>query len=294
MVESKTTKYTELPNDLIAPSTNSRGGPAPFAWAVPNQALGSPRMGSSSPKFRAQTPDSLWGSSSESQFSTPTEANFPDYISGSSGNNSYNSPFPVSTSPSLPSLSSDRPFALSRNRSNTAPNSEYPPLGPGIPTPLPSSDHSHSSGNSISSSNSLFSSISSSTSFSNATTPTGNNSPFLHSNSSTSSTVTNNSSPPPFRNHTPDQSKGYRTMSEVAQQGDANRPFRSRTGSDAVMPRLRNTSSGDSTLGMSVGSSGSGRARTGSDLRPSGLHPKHGMKVRSSFSLRTSRTDFVI
>lgn len=236
MAEAKTMKFPDLPNDLISPITIR---PNPFSWTNQNR--------SASP-LPLQNLDSPWDPSG-SGTATPTDATYSEQISFFP---------PVTSSPSLPSLlEADRPFTT-RRRADTAPSSDYPPLGPGIPSPLPTP--SHSTNTSISSSGSLVTSNSSGTSYSSHTT--------------------HEYSPPPLstqRSHTP--SARSRTGVDIL---DANRPFRERKASDL---RVATSISVNGTMGIAE----NGRPRTASDVRPSALHPKHNLKVRLCFQASLDR-----
>lgn len=151
MAEAKTTRFVDLPNDLISPVTVR---PNPFSW-IPQNRSASPLP--SSPRSQNQALDSPWETNN---YSTPTESSFPDLP-----------PFPPSTSsPSLASLlaSPDRPFLPARRRADTAPSFEYLPIGSGIPSPLPTPSHSNNT--SISSSNSFVMSSAGGSSYSSQTT----------------------------------------------------------------------------------------------------------------------------
>ncbi|KAK4704193.1 hypothetical protein P7C70_g2012, partial [Phenoliferia sp. Uapishka_3] len=304
MAEAKTTKFVELPADLISPSTVVRANP--FSWTT-NAAggnngppLASPRM-TASPRMRSQTPESPWGSSSNG-FLTPTESTFPDNIQQQQAQS-----YPLVTqSPSLPGLATaaDRPFPpITRRRADTAPSSEhpYPPLGPGIssnplPTPSPfSTTHSTSS--------------SSSSSYNSA----GNNSLMLSTSSHSSSPSYNSNSSggfgssfggfggsgsslnsPPLGNRPFARSRSALETHEEKPPPtiDANRPFRTRKGSDVGRGfPVRNDSNGSGVgfglvngngNGNGFGGGGGARQRTASDTssRPGGL----GMKVATDYS----------
>lgn len=236
-----------------------------------------------SPRWdRSQTPEDPWGYGSRS--GTPTDAHFPDL-----GHNNY---APVTTSPSLPVMGGpgsgmDRPFTT-RRRADTAPSSDFPPFGPGMP-PMPKPTHSantsvSSTGASSSGGSGFFNHgglSASSTSSSGGFGPSGFSSGGL------------TASPPqanrPFINRA-------RTATTV--ELDANRPFgnRSRKDSDALIrpgvpQRMASAIGGSGTDGRprgdSLGQCGQsgfafGRPRTPSDARPSGLHPKHGLKLQIS------------
>ncbi|KAL8280939.1 hypothetical protein RQP46_006618 [Phenoliferia psychrophenolica] len=175
MAEAKTTKFVELPSDLISPATVRAN---PFSWTTQQPAAQTSPYMPSSPRMRSQTPESEgpWGSSSNG-FQTPTDSSFPDNVQG----------YPVVTSsPSLPAISSaDRPFTSTRRRADTAPSFEYPPLGAGIPSPLPTPTHSNST------------SVSSTSSY-NPSSSSGGSSPSYQNTSFSSSVGGHSTSSPPF------------------------------------------------------------------------------------------------
>lgn len=102
---------------------------------------------SAGPRSRSQTPDVYHQQFHHSRTSTPTDPRFadmpplppmPSSLASTSASIPASAPH-VTSSPSMPAIptvgaSSERPAQLARNRANTAPSVDYPPLGPGIPS----------------------------------------------------------------------------------------------------------------------------------------------------------------
>ncbi|KAK4051572.1 kinase that interacts with cdc31p [Microbotryomycetes sp. JL201] len=231
--------------DLMTPATIRS---QPFSWLQQQQPT-KLNFGGASAGTSAPFGDEDWGSSSfmshDSREVPPTS-----------------NPVPVPTSPSLPTIPLDRPLqSPNRKRADTAPSSDYPPLGPGIPAFF----QAHSNQTSVSSqssntSNSLFSNGSFASSQLSSSPPTMSK-PFA--------AAAGTNSPAPFGRMRPfDQ--------------DANRPFKGRQSSDAA--RQLKLGSGHPPLppasgGSLVGVNGDSRSRTGSDAS---MNRKQGTKANGS------------
>lgn len=226
-----------------------------------------------SPYTRTQSPDDESGPWGSGSLATPTDSHFPEMQMPQPPppfQQPYPTSIPVTASPSLPSMSlgastdAGRPFA-GRRRADTAPSSEspYPPLGPGIPSPMPTPTHSATT------------SISSS-STGGATNGSGGSLYMSGSGSTNSSYTALTSSPPrlsssgqrPFAATRAGSRQGY------APEKDVNRPFRSRQGSDAAGRPFR---LGHPPMGIGEREH---RSRTGSDASVAAPRPKLGLKVR--------------
>lgn len=297
-------------SELVSPSTLR---PNPFGWTQPSSQASLSAFGQDTSSSRpfgnasANGPpspylppsprvehDDVWGFGG-SRVGTPTKASFP-----SEAHAHHHQGAPVAHSPSLPSMTGEnRPFTTGRPRADTAPSSAYPALGPGLP-PVPTATHSNKS--SISSSATQSSSGVGGSGF---FTPGGLSGGSTSSMSTFTSPVSFTSGPlsasPPQANR-PFLNRA-RTAQPAQPELDHNRPFgnRSRKDSDApvrpgvplrmasamasVEGRPRGDSLGQGGQGQAFGGFGfgfGGRPRTPSDARPSGLQPKHGLKLQIS------------
>lgn len=251
--------FGHVADDLMTPAT-IRGNP--FSWTQQSSASTSSGV-LDSPKTRHNTNAEYdWASE---PVMTPTDSTFFERSART----------PVPSSPSMPSMASNRPFLdAGRRRADTTPSSDYPPLGPGIPAPmrLHCNDGSHSSTNSMSSFGSMYMSASSgSTSASTSYTNLTSSPPSI--SQQRFGTTPSNQAPLNFS----------RSRPLVGSDKDVNRPFRARQGSDAT-PVARPFRLGTAPSVPGVASL-EGRPRTGSDssngsgVRPMGLHEKRGLKV---------------
>lgn len=263
-----------------------------------------------SPYTRSQSPDEEgsgpWGSFGGGV--TPTESHFPPTSMSIDLGPPPFAPYhptstrtsvPVTSSPSLPTLpsnnynnsnssfdappSNSRPF--NRRRADTAPSSEYPPLGPGIPSPLPTPTHSATT------------SVSS-----GATNGSGGGPGSLYASSSAGGSYPAelSSSPPPSASLRGRRGQGWEQQQEGGGGGGGlNRPFRARQGSDAAVMFGGAGGGGGNRpfrLGGTSGSGGAGaesRSRTGSDASSGGggsgglqRGGRAGLKVSFPVSLR--------
>ncbi|KDE04731.1 STE/STE20/YSK protein kinase [Microbotryum lychnidis-dioicae p1A1 Lamole] len=110
-------------DELMSPA-----GSSPFSWA--NQPSSLP-FAPSAPRFGAnvseEDSDGPWDNT------TPTESTFPTNLVPPPNSSAVS--YPVTASPSLPTVALDRQLeSTTRRRADTAPSFDYPPLGPGIPS----------------------------------------------------------------------------------------------------------------------------------------------------------------
>ncbi|SCV74740.1 BQ2448_7769 [Microbotryum intermedium] len=109
-------------DELMSPA-----GSSPFSWTnQPSLPFAPP-----APRFGANVPeddsDGPWGNT------TPTESTFPTIHMPPPTSSAVS--YPVTASPSLPTVALDRQLQpTTRRRADTAPSFDYPPPGPGIPS----------------------------------------------------------------------------------------------------------------------------------------------------------------
>ncbi|KAK4056395.1 kinase that interacts with cdc31p [Microbotryomycetes sp. JL221] len=230
--------------DLMTPATIRS---QPFSWLKQQQPTKLDFGGASASTNRGPFADDDWGLTSfmSSQDPIREPAMAP----------------PVPTSPSMPTIPLDRPLqSPNRRRADTAPSSDYPPLGPGIPavtsmhsnqTSFSSSSGGHSSlftnGSSSSATNSFATTLSSS--------PPLSSKPFTFGGNNSVSNTSNGSALPYGRTR-PSGATGQ-------PDADVNRPFRARQGSDAARQFKLGNGMPPSNGNGSVTES---RSRAGSDI----------------------------
>ncbi|KAM0789772.1 hypothetical protein ACM66B_006625 [Microbotryomycetes sp. NB124-2] len=258
-----------LVEDLMTPATIRS---QPFSWLQQQQPTKLNFGGASSSNATNPFGDEDWGSSSFMSLDS-REVVAPSVSTGAAA-------APVPASPSMPTIPLDRPLqSPNRRRADTAPSSDYPPLGRGIPA-FSEGSTLHSNQTSISShtstgNNSLFTNASGTSSF--GTTTLSSSPPTISKPFPGSSSTTNGGPQPPFGRLRPLEQ-------------DVNRPFKGRQSSDAARQlKLGNglppPSQSSSASIASV--NGESRSRTGSDAS---LNRKQGAaKVNGSGAVSHSR-----
>ncbi|SCZ97931.1 BZ3500_MvSof-1268-A1-R1_Chr3-3g06464 [Microbotryum saponariae] len=259
-------------DELMSPA-----GSSPFSWANQPSSLpfapSAPRFGASASE---EDSDGPWDNT------TPTESTFPTILVPPPSSSAVS--YPVTASPSLPTVALDRQLqSTTRRRADTAPSFDYPPLGPGIP--------SSSSG-----STSTFTGRSTSTSGHSATTSISSVSASM-SSSADSSLPSLTMASPRSAPKSPQRSRAGTTAG--APTGELRRGFvfggigRARRASDALSSRSGSggtQGAPNASFNSMLQSNGHGRSESGSGSGESSAYPRP--RLLSTSSMVDSPFDF--